>query len=44
MVRRRAGEQLVAFVPLSGIVLLLVSVLIDRLKAMRTDRYREVQK
>lgn len=28
----------------SGIALLLLSVLIDRLRAMRTDRYRRVQK
>jgi anti-sigma factor RsiW len=36
--------KLIVFVPLSALVLLFVSVLIDRVKAMRTDRYREVQK
>jgi anti-sigma factor RsiW len=38
------GAKLLAFAPLSGAVLLFLSVLIDRLKAMRTDPYRRVQK
>jgi Putative zinc-finger len=37
------GKLIAVAVP-SGIVLLFLSVLIDRLKAMRTDRYRRVQK
>jgi anti-sigma factor RsiW len=37
-------EKLLAFSAGSGLVLLFLSVLIDRLKAMKTDRYREVQK
>jgi anti-sigma factor RsiW len=36
--------KLVAFVPASAAVLLFLSVLIDRVKAMRTDPYRRVQK
>jgi anti-sigma factor RsiW len=38
------GAKLLAFAPASGIALLFLSVLIDRLKAMRTDPYRRVQK
>lgn len=38
------GAKLLAFAPVSGAVLLFLSVLIDRLKAMRTDPYRRVQK
>lgn len=38
------GGKLLAFVPISGVALLLLSVLIDRLKALKTDRYREVEK
>jgi anti-sigma factor RsiW len=37
-------EKLVVFAPASAVVLLFVSVLVDRLKAMRTDPYRRVQK
>jgi predicted anti-sigma-YlaC factor YlaD len=36
--------KLVAVAVPTGIALLFLSVLIDRLKAMRTDRYRRVQK
>jgi anti-sigma factor RsiW len=36
--------KLLAFAPASGVALLFLSVLIDRLKAMRTDPYRRVQK
>ena len=36
--------KLLAFAPASAVVLLFLSVLIDRLKAMRTDPYRRVQK
>jgi anti-sigma factor RsiW len=36
--------KLLAFAPASAAVLLFLSVLIDRLKAMRTDSYRRVQK
>ena len=36
--------KLLAFAPVSGVALLFLSVLIDRLKAMRTDPYRTVQK
>jgi anti-sigma factor RsiW len=36
--------KLMAVAVTSGIALLFLSVLIDRLKAMRTDRYRGVQK
>jgi anti-sigma factor RsiW len=36
--------KLLAFAPMSAAVLLFLSVLIDRLKAMRTDPYRRVQK
>jgi predicted anti-sigma-YlaC factor YlaD len=36
--------KLVAVAVPSGFVLLFLSVLIDRLKAMRTDRYRRVQR
>jgi len=38
------GAKLLAFAPGSAIVLLFLSVLIDRLKAMRNDPYRRVQK
>jgi anti-sigma factor RsiW len=38
------GAKLLAFAPTSAAVLLFLSVLIDRLKAMRTDPYRRVQK
>jgi hypothetical protein len=38
------GTKLMTFAPVAGIVLLFLSVLIDRLKAMKTDRYRGVQK
>jgi anti-sigma factor RsiW len=38
------GAKLLAFAPASGVALLFLSVLIDRLKAMRTDPYRRVQK
>lgn len=38
------GEKLVTFSIVAGLALLFVSVLIDRIKAMKTDRYREVQK
>jgi len=37
-------DKLVVFAPWSAIALLFLSVLIDRLKAMRTDPYRRVQK
>ena len=37
-------EKLLIFGGLSGIVLLFLSALIDRLKTMRTDPYRRVQK
>lgn len=37
-------EKLLAFGGLSGFLLLFLSVLIDRLKTMRTDPYRRVQK
>ena len=37
------GKLMAVAVP-SGMVLLFLSVLIDRIKAMRTDRYRGVQK
>ena len=36
--------KLLAFAPAAAVVLLFLSVLIDRLKAMRTDPYRRVQK
>jgi hypothetical protein len=36
--------KILAFTPASGFALLFLSVLIDRLKAMRTDPYRRVQK
>jgi anti-sigma factor RsiW len=38
------ADKLLAFAPASAVVLLFLSVLIDRLKAMRTDPYRRVQK
>jgi predicted anti-sigma-YlaC factor YlaD len=38
------GDTLLVFAVVSGPVLLLLSVLIDRLKTLKTDRYREVQK
>jgi anti-sigma factor RsiW len=38
------GGKLVAFAIVLGPVLLFLSVLIDRLKALKNDRYREVQK
>jgi hypothetical protein len=38
------GRKLLVFAPASAAGLLLLSVLIDRLKAMRTDPYRKVQK
>jgi anti-sigma factor RsiW len=38
------GAKLLAFAPASAVALLFLSVLIDRLKAMRTDPYRRVQK
>ena len=38
------GAKLLAFAPVSAAVLLFLSVLIDRIKAMRTDPYRRVQK
>lgn len=38
------GAKLLAFAPVSAGVLLFLSVLIDRLKSMRTDPYRRVQK
>jgi anti-sigma factor RsiW len=37
-------EQLVMAAGVSGVAMLLLGVLLDRLKAMRTDRYREVHK
>jgi anti-sigma factor RsiW len=37
-------EKLVGFAIVLGPLLLLVSVLVDRLKALKTDRYRGVQK
>jgi hypothetical protein len=37
-------EQLILVGGVSGIGLLLLRVLIDRLDALKTDRYREVQK
>lgn len=37
-------ERLVVFGGLSGIALLFLSVLIDRLKNRKTDRYREVER
>ena len=37
-------EKLLAFGALSGIALVFLSVLIDRIRAARTDRYREVKK
>ena len=40
----RIVDKVLTFTLVSGPVLLLVSVLIDRLKAMKTDRYREVEK
>jgi predicted anti-sigma-YlaC factor YlaD len=36
--------KLLAFAPVSAVTLLFLSVLIDRVKAMRTDPYRRVQK
>ena len=38
------GTRLLVFGGLSGLALLLVSVAIDRLRAARSDRYREVQR
>lgn len=38
------AAKLLAFAPVSGVALLFLSVLIDRIKAMRTDPYRRVQK
>lgn len=37
-------ERLLAFVPVSGLGLLLLSVVLDRIRAARTDRYTEVQR
>ncbi len=39
-----AVEKVLVFGGWTGFGLLLVGVLLDRLKAMKTDRYREVQK
>ncbi len=38
------AEKLIVFGGWTGFGLLLLGVLLDRLKAMKTDRYREVQK
>jgi len=38
------AEKLMVFGGLFGITLLFVSILVDRLKTARTDRYREVQR
>ncbi len=38
------GEKLAAFGGLSAVVLLLLSVVIDRLRARKSDRYRRVEK
>jgi predicted anti-sigma-YlaC factor YlaD len=38
------GERLLVFGGLSALVLLFTSVLLDRLRASRTDPYREVEK
>lgn len=37
-------ERLLVFVPVSGLGLLLLSVVLDRVRAARTDRYTEVQR
>ncbi len=37
-------EKLIAFGGLSGVALVFLSVVIDRLKTLRTDPYRRVQK
>ena len=37
-------EKLIVFGGWTGFGLLFVGVLLDRLKAMKTDRYREVEK
>jgi hypothetical protein len=38
------AEKLMVFGGLFGLALLFVSILVDRLRVARTDRYREVQK
>jgi predicted anti-sigma-YlaC factor YlaD len=38
------GERVLVFGGLSGFALLFVSVLLDRVRTARTDRYREVEK
>ena len=38
------GRRLVIFSGVFGLALLFLSVLLDRLRAFKTDRYREVQK
>jgi len=37
-------DKVIVFAPWSALALLFLSVLVDRLKAMRTDPYRRVQK
>ncbi len=37
-------EKLLVFAGIGGISLLFLSVLLDRIKTMKTDRYREVKK